>query len=74
MVGTEGTDWKRHRAVAKPAFNEANNTLVWSETIRIVNEWMSFLESEQPDVKNSTIIVDVLPALTQDMPSPSAVQ
>ena len=22
MVGTEGADWKRHRAVAKPAFNE----------------------------------------------------
>lgn len=22
LVGTEGSDWKRHRAVAKPAFNE----------------------------------------------------
>ena len=25
MVGTEGADWKRHRAVAKPAFNEVSH-------------------------------------------------
>lgn len=54
-------------------FKQANNTLVWSETVRIVNEWISYLESEQPDVKNSTITIDVLPALTQVQPSTSRI-
>ena len=38
MVGLEGAEWKRHRAIAKTAFNEANTAFVWQETIRIVNE------------------------------------
>jgi len=35
MVGLEGAEWKRHRAIAKTAFNEAN-AFAWQETIRIV--------------------------------------
>ncbi|KAJ7468028.1 cytochrome P450 [Mycena latifolia] len=41
MVGTEGADWKRHRRVANPAFNEASNAFVWMETVRVVNEWFA---------------------------------
>jgi len=37
MVGLEGAEWKRHRVIAKAAFNEANNAFAWQETIRIVH-------------------------------------
>ena len=46
MVGLEGAEWKRHRAIAKTAFNEANTAFVWQETIRIVNEWFVEIDNE----------------------------
>ncbi|KAF8730610.1 hypothetical protein AX14_005373 [Amanita brunnescens Koide BX004] len=46
IVSTTGSEWKKHRAVAKNAFNEANNAYVWSETCRIVNQWFSTFRSK----------------------------
>ncbi|KAJ7468039.1 cytochrome P450 [Mycena latifolia] len=51
LVATEGADWKRHRRVANPAFDEANNAFVWMETVRVVNEW--FAEMDGPKFKAS---------------------
>lgn len=34
-------EWRRHAAIAGPAFGEANYSLVWTETLRIVHEWFS---------------------------------
>jgi len=33
VVSTEGTDWKLHRKVTSPGFNEKNNVLVFQESI-----------------------------------------
>ncbi|KIK60270.1 hypothetical protein GYMLUDRAFT_168213, partial [Collybiopsis luxurians FD-317 M1] len=44
MVACEGVEWKRHRAVAKPAFNEKNNMLVWLHASRICNEWFDYID------------------------------
>jgi len=33
IVGTEGPNWKRHRAVAKPAFNEVSPLFLFSSSI-----------------------------------------
>lgn len=32
MVSTEGIEWRQHRKVASPSFNEKNNALVFAET------------------------------------------
>ncbi|KAJ7204839.1 hypothetical protein GGX14DRAFT_336175, partial [Mycena pura] len=45
ILTTEGSDWRRHRRIATPAFNEAGNALVWKETVRIVNEWFAELDT-----------------------------
>jgi len=45
MIGLEGVEWKRHRDIARSAFNEANQAFVWRETIRIVNEWFSEIDA-----------------------------
>ncbi|KAL0572021.1 hypothetical protein V5O48_009942 [Marasmius crinis-equi] len=56
IISTEGNEWKAHRGIAKTAFNEANNALVWSETTRISSQWMN-------DMKNTPeneVTVDLL--------------
>ena len=62
MVGLEGAEWKRHRAIAKTAFNEANNAFVWQETIRIVNEWFIEIDDKaasSTDVEGSSTTTNV---------------
>ncbi|KAJ8701241.1 hypothetical protein PTI98_000051 [Pleurotus ostreatus] len=63
MVATEGTDWKRHRAVAKPAFNDANNILVWHHSTRVVYDWFSQLDAHNPG--NKEFEVDLLKDATE---------
>ncbi|KAF5372500.1 hypothetical protein D9758_005237 [Tetrapyrgos nigripes] len=46
IISTEGNEWKLHRGVARSAFNEVNNALVWSETTHINSQWMSNLKKE----------------------------
>jgi hypothetical protein len=80
IVSTEGPDWKRHRAVARSAFNEvrtstllgyviqlvvsggqANNGLVWAESIRVINEWFNHLDNSDP----SKLTFGTVPIMTQ---------
>jgi cytochrome P450 len=42
IVTTEQDDWKRHRRIAAPSFNERNNRLVFEETTRIVKELFEY--------------------------------
>ncbi|PPQ81694.1 hypothetical protein CVT24_003124 [Panaeolus cyanescens] len=56
IISTEGNEWKAHRSVAKTAFNEANNALVWSETIRISSQWMDNMKSSD----QKEVMVDLL--------------
>ncbi|KAH7912385.1 cytochrome P450 [Hygrophoropsis aurantiaca] len=67
LVSTEASDWKRHRAVAKPAFSEANVALVWTETIRIVNKWFQQLDVAAKKSPNGTngFIVDLVSPMAQ---------
>ncbi|KAF9467844.1 cytochrome P450 [Collybia nuda] len=64
IIGTEGADWKRHRSVANSAFNEANNALVWRETIRLLDEWFAKLDLIQ-EKSHVPISVNLLKDLTQ---------
>ncbi|KAF5341535.1 hypothetical protein D9758_012595 [Tetrapyrgos nigripes] len=63
MVATEGEAWKRYRTVAKPAFNEANNALVWHHATRIVNEWFEDLNKQLRGGKS--VQVDLLKDCTE---------
>ena len=44
VISVNGEDWQRHRRIVNPAFQEQNNKLVWSETIRqtqaLLNTWV----------------------------------
>ncbi|KAJ7100094.1 cytochrome P450 [Mycena belliarum] len=63
MVGTEGADWKRHRRVANPAFNEASNAFVWMETVRVMNEW--FAEMNAKLTPGASVTIDAVEDLVQ---------
>ncbi|KAL5522863.1 hypothetical protein ACEPAG_8881 [Sanghuangporus baumii] len=63
LVSTEGEEWRRHISVAGPAFNEANYSLAWSETIRVVHEW--FVELDQDSAILSGKLVDVRAAMAR---------
>ncbi|KAJ7820990.1 cytochrome P450 [Mycena olivaceomarginata] len=65
LVGTEGAEWRRHRRVAKPAFNEACNAFVWTDTIRIVNEWFAALDAVQANQNKKPITLNALKDLAQ---------
>jgi len=62
LISTEGQEWKRHRDVAKPSFNEANVALVWTETVRVVNEWLAQLDDSS---NGRDADVDLVPTMIQ---------
>ncbi|KAJ7359619.1 cytochrome P450, partial [Mycena albidolilacea] len=64
VVGTEGADWRRHRQIAKPAFNEAGNAFAWMETVRVVNEWFAELDAIQAK-QDKPITLDATKDLVQ---------
>ncbi|KAF7362943.1 Cytochrome P450 [Mycena venus] len=61
IISTEGGEWKSHRAVARPAFNDANNVYVWEETRRIVDNWTNELN----EAASEEIAVDLLKDFTK---------
>ena len=70
LVSTEGNEWRRHVAVAGPAFGEALNSLVWKETLRLMRDWFTDeLDSTPFDCRvpgsGSVIKVDMLSKMTQ---------
>ncbi|KAJ7820996.1 cytochrome P450 [Mycena olivaceomarginata] len=65
LVGSEGAEWRRHRRVAKPAFNEACNAFVWMETVRIVNEWFAALDAVRANQNKKLITLNALKDLVQ---------
>ncbi|KAL9580197.1 MAG: hypothetical protein Q9212_004643 [Teloschistes hypoglaucus] len=62
VVTTEGNLWKHHRKTVSPPFNEKNNRMVWSETIRqaqsMVKGWMGDQTQSSPTV--STLAEDCM--------------
>ncbi|KAF5311992.1 hypothetical protein D9619_003403 [Psilocybe cf. subviscida] len=36
IISTEGEEWKKYRKICAPAFNDRNNALVWSESVKTV--------------------------------------
>ncbi|KAL0572316.1 hypothetical protein V5O48_009638 [Marasmius crinis-equi] len=59
ILRVNGTTWKRHRAIANPAFNEANNARVWREMTRFANAWIKSIESSIAKTKSNKEQYDV---------------
>ena len=57
VISTEGTDWKMHRKVTSPGFNEKNNVLVFRESVAqtqgMLRKWMG------PDGKGNHTLTEV---------------
>ncbi|KAK7038732.1 hypothetical protein VNI00_010617 [Paramarasmius palmivorus] len=64
IVGSCGKAWKRHRMIANPAFSESNISLVWRETIRILNEWTSALQQSTENGSTELKIFNTLKHVT----------
>lgn len=55
IVAMESDEWKRHRRVVAPSFNEKNNRLVYEETARITTEMFDYWSNESKEVKVDNI-------------------
>jgi cytochrome P450 len=57
IITTEGGEWKQHRKIAAPGFNEKNNTLVFAEAVAqaqgMLRKWMG------PDGKGNNTLEEV---------------
>ncbi|KAK1224053.1 hypothetical protein PQX77_008383 [Marasmius sp. AFHP31] len=65
ILRASGSDWKRHRAIANPAFNEANNARVWREATRFANAWLGWIESKMGGNKRGQYDIHSLEDLSQ---------
>jgi cytochrome P450 len=64
IVTTEHDEWRKHRKVASPAFNERNNSLVFHETTRIV---MDLFQIWQENGKGDAIVVPNMTDVTFEL-------
>jgi len=64
IVTTEHDEWRKHRKVASPAFNERNNALVFHETTRIV---MDLFQIWQENGKGDVIVVPNMTDVTFEL-------
>lgn len=59
ILSTEGAEWKEHRKVSAPGFNEKNNLLVFAEATKqtrgMIRKWMDAGDVTQKDVPTDTM-------------------
>ncbi|TFK72446.1 cytochrome P450 [Pluteus cervinus] len=68
ILSVDGPEWKKHRTIANPAFNDSNNNLVWKQTISIANEWFSDIDQQLMQNKklgDPTTLVDLSSVLAR---------
>jgi cytochrome P450 len=58
ILSTEGAEWKRHRKIAAPAFNEKSNALVWKESLSQAGGLMKLWSSLKGNVSSDMRIND----------------
>lgn len=60
LVTSNKEDWRRHRRIVGPAFNNSTYSLVWAETLRIYKDMISTKGWTQKDV----VVLDHVQAYT----------
>jgi len=62
---TEGDQWLRHRTVARKAFGEKNNALMWTETVASLQEWFEDWDTQIAEHSSATVnITDAMRDIT----------
>ncbi|KAI0064392.1 cytochrome P450 [Artomyces pyxidatus] len=61
IIASEGDEWKRYRKIAAPAFSEKNNTLVWDESVRVMNDMFDNVWKGAPEVTVEHAVEITLP-------------
>ena len=56
ILGSEGAEWRHHRRIANPTFNESNNRLVWDTSIETI---VGFFNKWTKEGKNTVTVKDV---------------
>lgn len=63
-MASEGELWKKYRKICAPAFSEANNKLVWEETMKIMQELVHDVWGDE-EISTSENVLDVTLAISQ---------
>ena len=65
ILSTEGSEWRQHRKAMAPGFNEANNRLVFSQTIMqcqsMIDQWMTGGKKTADGEYLSSMTIESLP-------------
>ncbi|KAK0188439.1 cytochrome P450 [Armillaria mellea] len=64
IVASEGELWKKYRKICAPAFSEANNKLVWEETMKIMQELFHNVWRDE-ETSTSENVLDITLAISQ---------
>lgn len=64
IVASEGEIWKKYRKICAPAFSEANNKLVWEETIKIMQELFHDVWRDEETTVSKNVL-DITLAISQ---------
>ncbi|KAK0466747.1 cytochrome P450 [Desarmillaria tabescens] len=64
IVASEGELWKKYRKICAPGFSEANNKLVWEETMKIMQELFHDVWRDEEEAKAENVL-DITLAITQ---------
>jgi len=62
---TEGDEWLRHRTLARKAFGEKNNALMWTETVASLGEWFEDWDAEIATNSSVATTVNITDAMRQ---------
>ncbi|KAK7687284.1 hypothetical protein QCA50_009789 [Cerrena zonata] len=55
-------EWKRYRKVSAPAFTEANNKLVWTESIRVMEDLFQTVWGDRKEIMYDDALYMTVPA------------
>lgn len=59
ILSTEGAEWKIHRKISSPSFNELNNVLVFGESAKqakgMINQWMTMKDATITELPADTM-------------------
>lgn len=61
MLSSEGEEWKRHRRIVGPSFNEKSNALVFEESVRQAQGLLNYLATMDGNSRDDLSVRDVAP-------------
>ncbi|KAH7063432.1 cytochrome P450 monooxygenase-like protein [Macrophomina phaseolina] len=60
VASTDGPDWFRHRRITATPFNERNNRIVWSESVKQTSQMLSYFTNKVGSVGSTALGEDTM--------------